>query len=277
MREAGQAPPQQGDETALFERYGARLRRATALNVTTSPEIVDDACAFAWAQLLLHQPRRETVFPWLKAVARNEAFRLDGVARRVVALDPGAISGLAVDRASATGELLSDRWTPEAVHARIEATDRLAALPKRERTVTFLRAAGWRYDDLASHLGISDTRVNQLLARADARMREMDIREQEISAPRAARLRELEDEPPSYLVASIGMPPRSGPKVGQGDRAREWRRLALAIEDYRSATGVTDRVFPLGTDNTPSVAKESLQQRIAQFRRARGLSRGLER
>ena len=55
----------------LYERYGQRLLRLTAYAVRTSPDIVDDACSFAWVQLLATQPRRETVFPWLRTVARQ--------------------------------------------------------------------------------------------------------------------------------------------------------------------------------------------------------------
>jgi DNA-directed RNA polymerase specialized sigma24 family protein len=76
-------PPQRRDEQWLFERYDRRLRRATQLAVNTSPDVVDDACAFAWMTLLTHQPRRETVFAWLRTVARREALRLDGLSRRL--------------------------------------------------------------------------------------------------------------------------------------------------------------------------------------------------
>ena len=74
-------PPQQGDEHELFERYSERLRRATKFAINTSPEIVDDACAFAWMLLVSNQPRRETVWGWLRTVARNRALELDRLAQ----------------------------------------------------------------------------------------------------------------------------------------------------------------------------------------------------
>jgi RNA polymerase sigma factor (sigma-70 family) len=272
----GSCPPQQGDEAILFERYGRRLVRLTAYTVRTSPDIADDACAFAWAQLLARQPRRETVFAWLRTVARHEALRLDGIARRATSLEREAASASA-DISTHTIEPESHRWTAETAQGMIEAQERLAALPVRERTIALLRAAGWRYDELAEHLGLSRTRVGQLLARADARLREMDIREHEPTHPRAARLRVLEDDPPSYLVASIGTPPRPDPKYGRAEQRREWRRLALAIDDYRKAAGVTDSVFPLGRNVTTSATRETLKRRIADYRHERGLSRGIER
>ena len=42
----------QGDEAELFARDHARLLRVTAMNVTTSPDNIDEACAYAWSQLL---------------------------------------------------------------------------------------------------------------------------------------------------------------------------------------------------------------------------------
>ena len=66
----------------------------------------------------------------------------------------------------------------------LELKDRLAVLPEREREAVFLSAAGWRYVDVAERLGISTTRVNQLVSRASLRMREMDIAEHEATSPR---------------------------------------------------------------------------------------------
>lgn len=262
-------PPQQGDEGALFERYGARLRRATQLNVNTSPDIVDDACSFAWMKFLANQPRRETAFGWLKTVARNEALRLDGLARDLAPL-PG--------EDAAAPHPISHRGRPETMQGMIEVTERLAELPQRERELVFLTAAGWRYQELADQEGISHTRVNQLLARASTRMREMDILGHDPKSPRAKRLRELERDPPKYLQASLGSPPRPNGRNANAteDLRREWRRLALAIDDFRSVNGVADPVRALGKDPAPH-GRSELAERVAAFRRDRGLSRGLER
>ena len=100
--------------------------------------------------LITHQPRRETVFPYLKTIARNEALRLDGLAR---GLKPIA------------GELEHDEEQPSALAFRqpnrtaeasqqmLELKERLAVLPEREREAVFLSAAGWRYVDVAERLG----------------------------------------------------------------------------------------------------------------------------
>jgi hypothetical protein len=146
----------------------------------------------------------------------------------------------------------------------MELRQRLQDLPTRQREVVFLHAAGWGYGELASRLGVSDTRINRLPSRASARMREMDIRELDVTSPRGQRLREVEDDPPPYVVSAIGRPPRADPKRGGQELRRDWRRLVLAIEDYRAANGVTDRVLPLGIDHR-APERDTLARRIAQF------------
>jgi RNA polymerase sigma factor (sigma-70 family) len=269
-------PPQQGDEQELFERYEGRLRRITALSVRTSRDIVDDACAFAWMSLLTHQPRRETVFPWLRTVARHEALRLDGLQRSHVPLAQDESDS---ERRVTVPEPRARRRTAETSQGLLELRERLHGLPSREREAVFLHAAGWRYVDLAERLGISYTRVNQILTRASVRMREMDIQEHDVTSPRGRRLQQIEQAPPTYIVASLGslasLPPHQR-RHGFEETRREWRRLALAIEDYRSRHGVTDRVLALGEAHSADPARESLARRIAGFRRDRGLVREIE-
>ena len=58
--------------------------------------------------------------------------------------------------------------------------------------------------------------------------------ERPVASPRAARLRELEEVPPDWLRDSIGVcPRRTKPDSGT---ILVWRRSALAIDDYRSAS-----------------------------------------
>src|SRR3954470_14026654 len=85
--------PLHGDESELFERYHQRLLRLTALEVKTSSENIEEACAYAWAQLLVNEVRRDTAFAWLKQVARREAIRLHQLDRGALPLghEPGAV------------------------------------------------------------------------------------------------------------------------------------------------------------------------------------------
>ncbi len=262
-------PPQQGDEQQLFDRYAERLRRLTRLTVQTSPEIVEDACSLAWLRLLTHQPRRDTVFPWLRTVARREAIKLDGAARGLQTMDEERTG-------SDFPQLVPNRGDVDEAQAMLELRERLAELPARQREVLLLHAAGWTYEEIGQQLGVSNSRVDQLMSRASTRMREMDILEQDANSPRAQRLRELERAPHAYLTASIGNPPRPSRKQGGEQLLREWKRLTLAIEDYRETRGISDRALPLGPE-TKDPAQATLARRISSFRHQRGLGHGLER
>lgn len=269
MAEAPESmPPQRGDEEQLFRTYGKRLRRATQLAVRTSPDIVDDACAHAWMKLLTNQPGRETVFAWLKVVARNEAVRLDRLQRAFVP------AGQAID-GSPAAEPVAGRARVETAQRLLEVRERLEQLPDRQRELVFLSAAGWRYRELAERAGVGVPRIGQIIARAASKLREMDIREHEVTSPRGLRLRELEDRPPRYLVASIGRLPSPSRRGVSDEVRREWRRLALAIDEFRDANQVTDPVSALGPDlRVPG--REDLAQRIRALRVERGLNRGIE-
>ena len=261
-------PPQRGDEEQLFRTYDKRLRRATQLAVRTSPEIVDDACAHAWMKLLSHQPRRETAFAWLKAVARNEALRLERLQRRLVTVDRGLDESPAV-------EPVAQRASVETAQGLLEVRERLEELPERLREIVFLSAAGWRYKELADRTGVSVPRVGQLIAQAGSRLREIDIREHDATSPRSLRLRELENEPPRYVLAAIGRLPSPNRRGIAEETRREWRRLALAIDKFRDDNHVTDPFAALGSDAL-APGRDDLARRIADYRAERGLSRGFE-
>ncbi|MGH3262908.1 MAG: RNA polymerase sigma factor, partial [Trebonia sp.] len=65
-----------GDETELYARHAAALARIVIGRVSTSRANVEDACAYAWMQMLRHQPARETLLAWLVTTATREAIRL---------------------------------------------------------------------------------------------------------------------------------------------------------------------------------------------------------
>ncbi len=68
-----------GDEDALYRAHHVHLLRVTRRRFPQVPdELVEDACAFAWAQLLRRQPERDAVVGWLVVVARHELLRLLG-------------------------------------------------------------------------------------------------------------------------------------------------------------------------------------------------------
>jgi hypothetical protein len=104
-----------------------------------------------------------------------------------------------------------------------------------------LRALGLSHRDIGQLTGDSPTRVGQLVRRGHFGVGEIQDRAAQADTPlppRAQRLRDLEREPPAWLVDVIGGRPRSIRKRSQhSNERRGWRRAALALDDYRRHAG----------------------------------------
>src|SRR3954449_11334847 len=88
MTAAHRRPPLRGDETDLFRRHHRRLLTLVARDVSARPQLIEDACAYAWLELVARQPERTNVIGWLRVVARREAIRLVRHDRRLFELAP---------------------------------------------------------------------------------------------------------------------------------------------------------------------------------------------
>ena len=76
-------PESRGDEAELYARLHRALERAVGARVDGPAVCVEDACAFAWEQLLRKQPERSgRLFGWLVTVAVHEGWRLVRLERR---------------------------------------------------------------------------------------------------------------------------------------------------------------------------------------------------
>lgn len=160
--------PLQGDEAALFRTYHEALERAVAGRVITSAANIEDACSFAWSQLLRYQPRRDTAFAWLRIVAIREAIRLDRRSRAIASLDepvPSATDWSTADHGTPLVERLPAPDATQRAEA-IQALERIAALPQRRRRVFAAHVAGLSYDEIAAREGLSYTAVNKQMTKA---------------------------------------------------------------------------------------------------------------
>jgi RNA polymerase sigma factor (sigma-70 family) len=146
--------PPLGDEAALFDRYQARLVRVVGHAATASRQTVEDACAFAWMQLLRFQPQRRHVFAWLSRVAIREVWRLSGEEGRA------ALDGEALDR------LVSREMSSEERIRWLQGVMALAALRADERELLMLAAAGYSYSEIGEITGHSNRAVERRLKRA---------------------------------------------------------------------------------------------------------------
>jgi len=144
-----------GDEADLFARLHGWLREAVT-SYTSAPEhLVEEACSWAWHQLLSHQPPRERVEGWLWRTALREAWRLEAVEERQ--------RGYAEPRAEACTPIETrQRW--------LEALGALTALRPRQRRLLGLQAGGRDYHEISAVTGDSWRTVDRQLVRARKRL-----------------------------------------------------------------------------------------------------------
>jgi hypothetical protein len=130
----------------------------------------------------------------------------------------------------------------------MEAMDELRKLPESVQRVVLVRSQVHKQQDVADILGVSRQRVNLLLTSVALWVNELAERralhERPVASPRAARLRELEDEPPEWLRAAIGRPVTR--KRSNGGALLAWRRAALAIDDFGREYGSSAEDDALG-------------------------------
>ena len=220
--------PLLGDEEELFRSYHRQLARTVQRLVNTSPDIVDDACNFAWTEFIRCQPDRSRGWRgWLITTAQREAWKLH--AKEASHL-----------RSELVGEDDEIVWEPadprDTLTLRAElrdALDLLSAVPARRREVKAMHITGYTYAEIATRMGLGHARVNALITEANAAIRRENGRvapEQQPRTDRAERLRDLETQPPKWLVKALGRAPGKAVKPGA---LLAWRRAALALDDYR--------------------------------------------
>jgi RNA polymerase sigma factor (sigma-70 family) len=157
-------PPRLGDEAELYEELAARLTQIVARQVTTSTANVEDACSFAWLQMLRHQPARDTVLAWLVRVGTREAIRLD---RRVRHHDEGASGPIGQGRGAAECRPIEAHLEILAAREAIVA----AQLRPREAEILAAHVAGYSYIEIANAQTLTPRTVERQLLRVKRRLR----------------------------------------------------------------------------------------------------------
>ena len=161
---SGHPPEPLGDEAEIYQRLHEGLERVVRVRVDGPPACVEDACAFAWEQLLHKQPERtERLFAWLVTVAVREGWRLVRLERRHPAPDPGELHSVSGPERELEQRLLA-----------LEALQALAALRPAERRLLALRCAGYSYREIAALEERGTNYVNKHLGRARQRLRTLE-------------------------------------------------------------------------------------------------------
>jgi RNA polymerase sigma factor (sigma-70 family) len=157
------APAQRGDEAELFERHGRRLVRIVQGASGAPRQVAEDACAFAWLQLLRRQPERGSIVGWLVVVALNEARRL--LSGRV----HGELDDETETHAPSLGARAADIDVTVEAH---EALEEIAALTEQQVRIFSLHLAGLTYEEICAATGYSRRQVDRHIVRARTRLRE---------------------------------------------------------------------------------------------------------
>ena len=136
---------------AFYAQHAAALQRAVARRAHAPEQTIEDACQIAWAALL----RRPDVtldqrgLAWLATVAAREAWRLASRAREIPAgaylpddPEPGILPEPPADTTDP-----ADQAAAREQHA--QRVEDFARLEPREREALYLKALGYRYQEIA--------------------------------------------------------------------------------------------------------------------------------
>ena len=149
----------------LYAEHAVKLRRLVGARVETSDANLDDACGFAWTQLVATAPSREgSIFAWLATVAIREAWRLHAVESRD-AHDGGEVILDALESRGATAG-------PEDRIAVDEVAKALRTIHPRKRRMLLLHAAGFSHREIADEYAISVERARMLVYKARLQVRQ---------------------------------------------------------------------------------------------------------
>jgi DNA-directed RNA polymerase specialized sigma24 family protein len=131
-------------------------------SVHTSAVNVDDACGFAWLQLVRHRPPAPVAFAWLCTTAVREAIKLDQRMTRLIGLDQ--LADVATDSSPGAESSLEVIAAGEQIRA--------ARLRPRETRVLGLRIAGYTRGEMAELTGDSHRTIDRQLRRARRKLRD---------------------------------------------------------------------------------------------------------
>lgn len=219
---------------AYFAEHASGLQRAVGVNVTASEATVEDACAFAWTQLVRRADvdlSDERGVGWLYRVATREAWRLTSIER-------GAVSYSAtIDDPDHWGLGASEPASPQDVEATVGARTRLdavRALPERERRIVLLQAFGFTHAEIARRTGDTVRTVERQLRRAKQRLRSGDV--EDLPPSERELLRELAAGASIRgAAATLGLSPQTAEEYAQSACRRLGVSRTSAVEAVRFA------------------------------------------
>jgi DNA-directed RNA polymerase specialized sigma24 family protein len=148
---------------ALYRQEASGLERRVARRARADPQTIEDACSFAWLQLLTHASVNLGLQPgdalgWLTVTATREAWRLEARRARDELIDHRG---------------LCERSSPSAdeVAAQRARLDLVAEIPERPRRFLIAQALGYSHCEIAAHERVSLTTTGKQIARGRRSLR----------------------------------------------------------------------------------------------------------
>jgi len=165
---------------AMHREHARQLERRVERRARASPETIEDACSFAWLQLLTHtsidlDAPSWRALGWLTQTAVREAGRLETRRRR-----DGLADHVVLERELRLRERTA-RGTDEIV-AQLERLALIAQIPERPRRFLLRLALGHSYREIAVGESGSLTTTNHQIARVKRLLRAVEA----AATPRAA-------------------------------------------------------------------------------------------
>jgi DNA-directed RNA polymerase specialized sigma24 family protein len=153
--------------SAFFAAHAQHVQTRVARRARAAPEVVDDACATAWSQLV----RRADVelgprgVVWLITVAIHEAWRLQQRRTQETPLGPYARPSMHDDDPLEPIDAIAVDVETQAVDRAQHPADVEAflTLKPRERQTLYLHALGYRYAEICELTGFTYTAVNRYI------------------------------------------------------------------------------------------------------------------
>lgn len=144
----------------LYRRHATRLQRAVRSAIYGPDALIEDACSYAWLQLVRAKPNPAS-FGWLYTVAIRQAWELSRRAIRECHLDD-------------LDDVLPDVRRGAELDQTVEANEALvllAGLPDRQRCYLTLHVSGYSYAEIANRCDVTYTNVDKHLSRGRRALR----------------------------------------------------------------------------------------------------------
>jgi RNA polymerase sigma factor (sigma-70 family) len=163
--------PSRHDEIgAYYVEVAPTLWRAVRHAITGPDALIDDACSYAWLQLLRNDQIELNAagFGWLLIVAKREAYLASARARREPPLgQPEELPEADCDPVDSA----------DVMFERLERTrfrrELVRGLPDRKQVLVLLHAAGFTYREIAAITGDTPRTVERQLLRGKRALRRM--------------------------------------------------------------------------------------------------------